>query len=92
MYRSLGSRLLEAWAWAMAAGLGAAGLGLAWLAYARAQLPYSETGSYLDGDVVLHAQAVVVFALLAVACLLAAGAMGWWALRVRRRPARAGGG
>ncbi|MBX9832917.1 MAG: hypothetical protein K2X78_07715, partial [Burkholderiaceae bacterium] len=61
MHRSLGSRLLEAWAWAMVAGLGTAGLGLAWLAYARAQLPYSEAGSYLDGEVVLHAQAVLVF-------------------------------
>ena len=85
MHRSLGSRLLEAGAWGMAAGLGAAGLGLVGLAYARAQLPYSETGSYLDGEVVLHAQAVVVFALLALVCLLAACAMAWCALRIRRR-------
>ncbi len=92
MNRPLGSRLLEAGAWAMAAGLGAAGLGLAWLAYARAQLPYSETGSYFDGDVVLHAQAIEVFALLAVLCLLAACAMWWCALRVRRRHVRAASG
>ena len=76
----------------MAAGLGAAGLGLAWLVYGRAQLPYSETGSYFEGDVVLHAQAIEVFALLAVLCLLAACAMWWCALRIRRRRIRAAGG
>ena len=43
------------------------------LSYIRSRLPYNEQGNYFDGAVVLHEQAVGVYALLAFIAFAMAG-------------------
>lgn len=87
MRRSPGCTLLQSLLWGLAALGAAGGLAVAWLACMRAQLPYSETGSYLDGDVVLHEQAVAGYALVALGLLGASCGAAWLAHRLRRKRA-----
>ncbi|MDZ7920434.1 hypothetical protein [Rhodoferax sp.] len=87
---SLGYMLIQGVLWGLAALAGVCCSALAWLAWTRAQLPYSENGSYLDGDVVVHEQAVAVYAVLALGLLGASCGAAWGAYCLRRKRARPG--
>lgn len=60
-----------------------AAIALAALWVQAARLPYNAQGRYFAEGVVHHAQAVPVYGLMALACLVAAL---WLAWRARRRP------
>lgn len=66
----------------VSAGLAAV---LSALAITKAGMPYNEQGRYFDGEVVHHADAVLVFGGLAGVLWLVAVAVGLWAFRVFRK-------
>lgn len=68
------------------AGLcGTASCGLAYVAFARAGLPYTEEGYYFDGLVNYHQQSVLAYAVMALVALLLALGLAWVARRAGRR-------
>jgi len=70
-----------------AVALWLASLGLGWIWWKRAGLPYNEDGRYFHQatSTVLHDQAVMVYGLLALVFLVLAVGVKWWVRRSLRR-------